>query len=312
MLSPEGRCKTLDASADGYLRAEACGVLTLLPSQGADTHAAFPASALEQPLALLVGSAVNQDGRSSSLTAPNGPAQQAVIRAALASGSSQVQRHRGGPVGFSPHDLTLLGLHGTGTPLGDPIELGAAASALLQPPPTSSRTTAATTMPLSPSSPPLCLASSKAWTGHAEPAAGVVGLLQAFLSARHCLVAPLLNLRSLNPHLRDTLESAGASGTGGGVPPRGVAMPRQAGPTPVAEGRERFLCGVSAFAYQGTNAHLLCAASPPASTSAPAALGGLAAAMQKAAWDIQRCWVVPPPRALAAGVSVTATPHLLR
>ena len=94
MLSPEGRCKTLDASADGYVRAEGCGALMLRPlsdsgtegwafsseQSGWTTGSGYPS---QHPLALLVGSAVNQDGRSSSLTAPNGPAQQRVMREAL-------------------------------------------------------------------------------------------------------------------------------------------------------------------------------------------------------------------------------------
>jgi acyl transferase domain-containing protein len=102
MLSPEGRCKTLDAAADGYVRAEAVGVM-MMQSHQAD--AAGPAA--PTMLAVLAGSAVNQDGRSSSLTAPNGPAQQEVLRAALADG------------GLSPLDMVGLSMHGTGTPLGE-------------------------------------------------------------------------------------------------------------------------------------------------------------------------------------------------
>jgi acyl transferase domain-containing protein len=102
MLAPDGRCKTLDAAADGYVRAEAAGVLLL---QGHATGSAGGAAC--SSLAVLAGSAVNQDGRSSSLTAPNGPAQQEVLRAALADG------------GLTPADLTGLQLHGTGTALGE-------------------------------------------------------------------------------------------------------------------------------------------------------------------------------------------------
>jgi acyl transferase domain-containing protein len=98
MLSPEGRCKTLDASADGYVRAEAVGGLML-------EH--MRSSGSQQVLAVFAGSAVNQDGRSSSLTAPNGPAQQQVLRAALTDG------------GLVPDDLSGLSMHGTGTPLGE-------------------------------------------------------------------------------------------------------------------------------------------------------------------------------------------------
>ena len=101
MLSPEGRCKTLDASADGYVRAEGVGaaVLRALPPS---TMAHSGAGAAAGVLALLAGSAVNQDGRSSSLTAPNGPSQQEVLRAALAS------------AGLGPQDMAALSMHGTG------------------------------------------------------------------------------------------------------------------------------------------------------------------------------------------------------
>jgi acyl transferase domain-containing protein len=99
MLSPEGRCKTLDAAADGYVRAEAAGIMLL-------QHVSVAQQGM-QLLAVLAGSAVNQDGRSSSLTAPNGPAQQEVLRAALADR------------GLTPADLTGISMHGTGTPLGE-------------------------------------------------------------------------------------------------------------------------------------------------------------------------------------------------
>ena len=105
----DGRCKTLDASADGYVRSEAAVVLVLraLAYDGSD-----PAHGLGRAAIVLLGSAVNQDGRSSSLTAPNGPAQQAVVRAALLGGS------------LAPGSVDTLHLHGTGTALGDPIEVG--------------------------------------------------------------------------------------------------------------------------------------------------------------------------------------------
>ncbi len=95
MLSPAGRCQTLDAEADGYVRSEACCVVLLQPTQ----HAT-PASA--HPLALLAGSAVNQDGRSSALTAPNGPAQQEVVLQALRS------------CGHAASALSAVSMHGTG------------------------------------------------------------------------------------------------------------------------------------------------------------------------------------------------------
>jgi hypothetical protein len=95
MLTPDGRCKTMDAAADGYVRAEAAGVLLLHPMGSLSAP-------ISTPLAIIRGSAVNQDGRSSSLTAPNGPAQQAVLRAAL-----QAAGAAAGEVGH-------LSMHGTG------------------------------------------------------------------------------------------------------------------------------------------------------------------------------------------------------
>ena len=137
MLALDGRCKTLSPAADGYARADTCGVMLLLPAgQGGDSAPA---------LALVVGSAVNQDGRSSSLTAPNGPSQQDVVRAALAAGR------------LTPAAVTGLQMHGTGTSLGDPIEVGALAAALVD-----RRQCGA----------PLALMAAKSWSGHAEPGAG--------------------------------------------------------------------------------------------------------------------------------------------
>lgn len=103
MLAMDGRCKTMDSSADGYVRAEACVVFLIeTVAQGSGAFGT-----------VIFGSAVNQDGRSSSLTAPNGPAQQGVIRIALQAGE------------VAPEALDALEMHGTGTPLGDPIEIGA-------------------------------------------------------------------------------------------------------------------------------------------------------------------------------------------
>ncbi len=102
MLTLDGRCKTLDASADGYVRAEAAIVVRLDPQD-----AASPAFGATAPGAIfLAGTFVNQDGRSSSLTAPNGPSQQLVIAGALAAAGAAVA------------DVAALEMHGTGTPLG--------------------------------------------------------------------------------------------------------------------------------------------------------------------------------------------------
>ena len=104
MLSEDGRCFTFDESANGYARGEGVGAAFLALDGGEGAAAAR---------ALLRGTAANQDGRSASLTAPNGPSQQAVIRRALSEAAA------------SPAEVALIECHGTGTALGDPIEVDA-------------------------------------------------------------------------------------------------------------------------------------------------------------------------------------------
>ena len=137
-------------AADGYVRSEACA-LALLSAQlehgGADGL-----------LVLLAGTAVNQGGRASSLTAPNGPSQQEVVRLAL----------RG--AGLAVRQVAGLQLHGTGTSLGDPIEVGAAAGLLLEGRPQ-----------------PFPLLASKSGLGHSEPASGIMGLSRLYQVGRTCL-----------------------------------------------------------------------------------------------------------------------------
>ena len=123
MLAPDGRCKTLDAAANGYVRGEARGVLVLEgvypgfgSGPGGGRNPGGGPGPGDGPGVALIGTAVNQDGRSSSLTAPNGPSQQAVIRLSLHG------------TAMTPAEVAVLQMHGTGTGLGDPIEVGAAAA----------------------------------------------------------------------------------------------------------------------------------------------------------------------------------------
>ena len=151
-LSRVGRCQSLEAAADGYGRGEGFAVLVLTAqgTHGEDRGARSEAS--PPPAAMLAATAVNQDGRSSSLTAPNGPAQTRLIAAALLRASLRAQ------------DVQTLGLHGTGTALGDPLEVGAAAAAL------SSSVTGQNPEPLS-------LVAVKSCYGHTEGAAGRTRIL---------------------------------------------------------------------------------------------------------------------------------------
>lgn len=165
MLALDGRCKTLDAAADGYVRAEAASALFLemLPKAAAGQQQS-------RVTAVLTGSAVNQDGRSSGLTAPNGPAQQEVMRAAL------------GTARLAAGQVSAVQVHGTGTSLGDPIEVGALAAVFAAAAPAGSA--------------PLALMAGKSLIGHSEPAAGVMGLTHAHMSIALQASLPILHLHS--------------------------------------------------------------------------------------------------------------------
>ena len=205
MLTSDGRCKTLDAAADGYSRGEACATVLFQVDHGAGAR-------LQGTGGLFAGSAINQDGRSSSLTAPRGPAQRDAIHAALASAT------------LSPGNLAGLELHGTGTSLGDPIELGAAQLLVNE---RAGRTS------------PLLLLAMKSHAGHAEPAAGVSQFLHALKSLTHGESSTILHLRQMNAYISPTSMSA-PRGTSFGLPSSSSALSSR---------------GISSFAFQGTNAH---------------------------------------------------------
>ncbi|NYI04012.1 beta-ketoacyl synthase N-terminal-like domain-containing protein [Allostreptomyces psammosilenae] len=167
MLSPEGRCKTFDASADGYVRGEGCGVVVLKRLSDALADG-------DDVLAVIRGSAVNQDGKSNGLTAPNGLAQQDVVRRALAAGR------------IDPGDVGYVEAHGTGTPLGDPVEVRALGRVLGEG---------------RPAHRPVALGSVKTNIGHLEAAAGIAGFIKAVLAVYHAQIPPHLNLTTPNPHV---------------------------------------------------------------------------------------------------------------
>ena len=208
MLSPANRCRTFDASADGYVRGEGCGVVVLKRVADALRDG-------DRILAVIRGSALNQDGRSSGLTAPSGPAQEAVIRAALAD------------AGLQPDDIGYLEAHGTGTTLGDPIELQAIGAVF------GGRER------------PLLVGSAKTNFGHLEAAAGIVGLIKAIVALLHREVPPHLHFEVPSPQIPwDRLP---------------VAIPTRR--TPFEPGRAR-RAGVSSFGFSGTNAHVIVEEAP--------------------------------------------------
>jgi acyl transferase domain-containing protein len=167
MLAPDGRCKTFDAAADGFSRGEGCGVLVLKRLRDARADG-------DRVLAVIRGSASNQDGRSGGLTVPSGPAQEAVIRAAVAD------------AGLSPADIAYVEAHGTGTKLGDPIEVRALGAALCV-----GRSADA----------PLLIGSAKTNFGHLESAAGVAGVIKVVLALDKEYIPPHLHLHEPSPHI---------------------------------------------------------------------------------------------------------------
>ena len=215
MLAPDGRCKTFDASANGYVRGEGCGVLVLKRLSEAEADG-------DRIWGVIRGSAVNQDGASAGLTVPNEVAQARVIRDAL-------QR-----AGVRPSDVDYLEAHGTGTEVGDPIELEAAAAAYGQE---------------READRPLLIGSVKTNLGHLEPAAGTAGLIKVLLAMNHGVIPKHLHFRDPTPAIDwERLP---------------LRVTSEATDWPCRDGRSA-LAGVSGFGWSGTNAHLVVEAHGPA------------------------------------------------
>ena len=214
MLAPDGQCKAFDASANGYVRGEGCGILVLKRLHEAEADG-------DRIWGVIQGSAVNQDGASAGLTVPNETSQQRVIEDALTR------------AGVPPAEVDYLEAHGTGTEVGDPIELRAAAAAY-----GTGREAGR----------PLLIGSVKTNVGHLEPAAGAAGLIKTLLAMRHGVIPKHLHFRTPNPELDwDRL------------PLRVTSEPTD---WPLHSDRPP-LAGVSGFGWSGTNAHIVVRGYPP-------------------------------------------------
>ncbi len=215
MLSQIGKCQTFDADADGFVRGEGCGIVVLKRQSDAESDG-------DSIWGLIRGSAVNQNGVSAGLTVPNGQAQVRVLRDAL------------DRAGIAPSEVDYLEVHGTGSPLGDPIEVNAASEVY-------GEGREATR--------PLIMGTAKTNIGHLEAAAGIVGLIKVMLSMKRRSIPRHLHFKTPNPHIEwDSLPVQVAS--------EAISWPDTNGRPPRA--------AISAFAVSGTNAHVVVEGSPMA------------------------------------------------
>ena len=249
MMAADGRCKTFDERADGFVRAEGCGIIAI--------KRLSDALAADDPvLALIRGTAVNQDGASSGLTVPSGLAQQAVVQAALKAARLQ------------PHDVDYIEAHGTGTAVGDPIELEALVAALGK---------------NRPADRPLRVGSVKTNIGHLESASGIAGLIKVVLSMGKEEIPRQLHFHKLNPRI-----SLGSAPIEISVNP--VTWPRSERPR---------IAGVNSFGFSGTNAHIILQEAPtakelsttPQDLDRSAHLVVLSASSENALRDLSRAYV---------------------
>ncbi len=211
-LAPDGRSKAFDADADGYGRGEGAGIVVLKPLAAAQRDG-------DRIYAVLAGTGVNQDGATDGIAQPSGEAQEALIR--------QVNAAHG----LDPARVGYIEAHGTGTALGDPIEVGALGAVYGR--------------PGDPGAPRV--GSVKAHIGHLEAAAGVAGLIKATLAVAHRTVPPQRAPRALNPALR--------------LVERGLRLPTAPEPWPLPGPAA---AAVNSFGYGGTNAHAVVVEAPVA------------------------------------------------
>jgi len=207
MLSPDGRCKTFDSSANGFVRSEGCAVVVLKRLSDAQKNG-------DIVLAIVRGSAVNQSGRTSGLTVPSATAQTKLIQQALLIANT------------TPDEISYIEAHGTGTKLGDPIEVSAL-NAVFQDTHTQDL--------------PLTIGSVKTNIGHLEAAAGIAGLIKVVLGMQHQIIPPHLHYKNINPAI--ALNTIPAQ------------IPRSA--LPWVKGDKKRVAGISAFGFSGINAHVI-------------------------------------------------------
>ncbi|MFO0728210.1 MAG: beta-ketoacyl synthase N-terminal-like domain-containing protein [Myxococcota bacterium] len=218
VLSPDGRCKAFDARADGYGRGEGCGAVVLKRLDDA-------LAAQDRVLGVIRGSAVNHDGLSNGITAPNGLAQVAVLERALKN------------AGVAPHEVSYIETMGTGTELGDSIEIGAISAAYA-----------------APGARDCWLGAVKTNLGHLEAASGMASLIKLLLALEHERLPKNLHFERLSPLI--SLESTRLR-----LLNQPEAWPRSSGAR---------IGAVSAFGFGGTNAHLIVEEAPLASALQPA------------------------------------------
>ncbi|BCL39996.1 non-ribosomal peptide synthetase/type I polyketide synthase [Nostoc sp. MS1] len=245
-MAPDGRCKAFDSRANGYVRSEGAGVVLLKPLSQAIADG-------DSIYAVIKGSAVNQDGRSNGLTAPNPWAQEALLKEAYRQ------------AGISPYQVQYIEAHGTGTQLGDPIEMKALGKVLAQ-----GRTAGND-----------CLVGSvKTNIGHLEAAAGIAGLIKVALSLYHRQIPPSLHFQQPNPY----------------IPFKNLPLRVPTTLEPWTETTNMAVAGVSSFSFGGTNAHVVLAGAPKvepkeAVVDSTLHLLTLSAKSEKALQDLAKCYL---------------------
>ncbi len=225
MLSPDGKCKSFDAAGNGYVRGEGAGIAILKPLQ----------KALEDkdPIhALILSSTANQDGQTWAMPVPNGESQKTLLRKGCET------------AGILPNQIQYLEAHGTGTPLGDPIEANAQGEVLSENRPLDNA---------------CYMGSVKSNIGHLESASGIAGLMKVVLALKHKQIPP--NLHFNHPHPEIDFEKLQLQ-----VPEKLIPWPQRDEPA---------LAGINSFGFGGTNANIILQESPlPIDSESPVHFSG--------------------------------------